>query len=805
MGHLTDDLRFSLRFLRHRPAFAIAALLTLALSIGAATAVFSLVHGVVLRPLDLPEPDRLVMLFEDRSSTGGLAQEVTGITTMRDWRRQVPGLSGVAGSWNNAEAQVALQTGEGAQAVVGLRVSAGYFDVLGVKPLAGREFSTDEELTGRDAVTVISHELWQRQYGGAGGVVGKQVRIDGVPHTVVGVMPQGFSDPLAPRAVLWTPLSLPAGEEDRGGAYIRVVGRLREGASREQAQAQLAGAIRGLAARFPDDYRGAGATVVPLQEIVVGGVRQPGLALFGAVLLVLLIACVNLANLLLARAADREGEMAVRTAMGANRSRLRLQLLTESLLLAAVGGLLGVGAGAALLRLLVRLAPAGTPRLAEVTLDAPVLLFALAATAAVGLLFGLLPAARAARVEPASTLRQGGRGVVRESTGTLRRGLIVAEVAISLALLVGAGLLVRTLFALGSVDPGFAPQQLLAAQVALLESRYADRTAVASAVERLEERLRVLPGVRDVATTSALPLIDYFTDVGVYVEGVEREQAPSVQYSSVTPRFFSTFGLPLLAGRAFTGADDMEAPRVIVVNQAFVRQVLGAGEPLGRRVKLGRAPDAPWRTVVGIAGDVHHGGLDRAPEPQMYLPERQTGQRGLQLLVRAERDPAALGAAVRAAIAEVDPELPVQQLRTGEALVAGQLAMRRFVGALLAGFAAVAIVLALVGIYGVMAFLVAQRRRELGVRLALGARPRELLALVLRETAVLAGAGVVLGAVLALVLTRALQSLLYGVQATDPATLLVGVVVLFVAALVAAADPARRAAALDPVHALREE
>ncbi|HET9767401.1 MAG TPA: ABC transporter permease, partial [Thermoanaerobaculia bacterium] len=740
MGHLTDDLRFSLRFLRHRPAFAIAALLTLALSIGAATAVFSLVHGVVLRPLDLPAPDRLVMLFEDRSSTGGLAQEVTGITTMRDWRRQVPGLSGVAGSWNNAEAQVALQTGEGAQAVVGLRVSAGYFDVLGVKPLAGREFSTDEELTGRDAVAVISHELWQQQYGGASGVVGKQVRIDGVPHTVVGVMPPGFSDPLAPRAVLWTPLSLPAGEDDRGGAYIRVVGRLRDGTSREQAQAQLAGVIRGLASRFPDDYRGAGATVVPLQDIVVGGMRQPGLALFGAVLLVLLIACVNLANLLRARAADREGEMAVRTAMGANRGRLRLQLLTESLLLAAGGGLLGVGAGAALLRLLVRLAPAGTPRLDEVTLDAPVLLFALAATGAVGLLFGLLPAARAARVEPASTLRQGGRGVVRESTGTLRRGLIVAEAAISLALLVGAGLLVRTLFALGSVDPGFAPQQLLAAQVALLESRYADRAAVASAVERLEERLRVLPGVRDVATTSALPLIDYFTDVSVYVEGVEREQAPSVQYSSVTPRFFSTFGLRLLGGRAFNAADDMEAPRVIVVNQAFVRQVLGAGEPLGRRVKLGRAPDAPWRTVVGIAGDVHHGGLDRAPEPQMYLPERQTGQRGLQLLVRAERDPAALGAAVRAAIAEVDPELPVQQLRTGEALVAGQLAMRRFVGALLAGFAAVAIVLALVGIYGVMAFLVAQRRRELGVRLALGARPRELLVLVLRETAVLAGA-----------------------------------------------------------------
>jgi len=341
--------------------------------------------------------------------------------------------------------------------------------------------------------------------------------------------------------------------------------------------------------------------------------------------------------------------------------------------------------------------------------------------------------------------------------------------------------------------------------VALNESRYVERADVVRVVGRLEERLRALPGVRAVATTSALPLIDYYTDVGVYVEGIEREQPPSVQYSSVTPPFFTTFSLPLLAGRSFTATDDLEAPRVIIVNHAFAREVLGPGEPLGRRVKLGRAPDAPWRTVVGIAGDVHHGGLDRAPEPQMYMPEAQTGQRGLQLLLRTERDPTALGAAVRAAIAEVDPELPVQQLRTGDTIVAGQLEMRRFVGALLTGFAAVAIVLALIGIYGVMAFLVAQRRRELGVRLALGARPRQLLALVLRETGVLAGAGVLLGAVLALTLTRALQSLLFGVRAADPLTLLAGVLILFLAALAAAADPARRAAGLDPVHALREE
>ncbi|HEV8241307.1 MAG TPA: ADOP family duplicated permease [Thermoanaerobaculia bacterium] len=803
--HVSDDLRFALRFFRHRPAFAAAALLTLALSIGAATAVFSLVHGVVLRPLDLPHPERLLMLYEDRSSTGGLAQEVTNVATVRDWRRQLQGRVAVAGSWNNPDRQVAISTGTGAEAVVGLQVSAGYFDVLGAPPAQGRGFVLDEEVVGRDAVAVIGYELWQRQYGGQPGVIGRAVRIDGVPHTIVGVMPRGFRDPLAPRAALWTPLSLPAGEEDRGGAYIRAVGRLQGGTTAAQAQAQLAAVIHGLATRFPEDYRGAGASVAPLQQVVVGNLRQPGFVLFGAVLLVLLIACVNLANLLLARAADRDGEMAVRTAMGAGRGRLRTQLLTESLLLAGVGGALGVGAGAALLRLLVRLAPPGTPRLEEVAIDGPVLLFALLATAAVGLVFGLLPAARAARVEPAGTLRQGGRGIVRDRTSAVRRGLIVAEVGISLALLVGAGLLVRTLLALGSVDPGFEPRGLLAAQVVLPDARYAEKADAVRVVGRLEEQLRALPGVRDVATTSALPLTDYFTDVGVRVEGVERENPPSVQYSSVTPRFFATFGLPLRSGRAFLPGDDDPAPRVIIVNQAFVTRVLGPGEPLGRRVKLGRAPDAPWRTVVGVVGDVHHGGLDVVPEPQMYLPEAQTGQQALQLLLRVDGDPASLGAAVRAAVAEVDRDLPVQVLRTGETLLTGQLALRRFVGVLLGGFALVAVLLALVGIYGVMAFLVAQRRRELGVRLALGARPREVLELVLRETAALAAIGVGVGAALAVLLSRGLQSLLYGVRSADPITFVAAVLVMFVVALAAAAEPARRAAGLDPVRALSEE
>ncbi len=554
MTHLAADLRFALRHLRRRPAFAAAALLTLVLSIGAATAVFSLVYGVVMRPLDLPHPERLVMLFEDRSSTGGLAQEVTGVSTLRDWRQGLRGVSGVAGSWNDADRQVTLSTAAGAQAVVGLRVSAGYFDVLGKPPAQGRGFVADEEVAGRDAVAVLSYELWQREYGGEPGVLGRQLRIDGVPHTVVGVMARGFRDPLAPRAALWTPLSLPAGEDDRGGAYIRAIGRLRPGTTSQQAQAELAGVERELATRYPDAYRGAGAAVVPLQQVVVGSARQPGLALFGAVLLVLLIACVNLANLLLARAAERDGEMAVRTAMGADRRRLRSQLLAESLLLAGAGGALGILAGAALLRLLVRLAPAGTPRLDEVTLGGPVLLFALVATAMVGLMFGLLPAARAARVEPADTLRQGGRGVVRQGGATLRRGLIVAEVAISLALLVGAGLLVRSLLALGSVDPGFAPGGLLAAQVMLPLARYPEKADAVRAVASLEERLGALPGVHDVATTSALPLTDYFTDVDVRVEGVERENPPSVQYSSVTPRFFTAFGLPLHSGRAFAPA-----------------------------------------------------------------------------------------------------------------------------------------------------------------------------------------------------------------------------------------------------------
>ena len=804
MNQIRDDVRFALRYLRRRPGFAAAALLTLALAIGATTAVFSLVYGVLLRPLDLREPERLVMLFTDLSASGGSAQDVTGVTTIRDWQKQTRSFAGIAGSLNNDDARVALAGAEGAEAVVIGRVTHGYFDVLGARPEIGRELQANEEVEGQDDVAVISHQLWQRTFAGDPGVLGKQVRVDGVPRTIVGVMPQRFRDPLVPQASLWLPLSLAAGDDDRGGFYVRAVGRLRDGVRIEQANAELAAVMHGLAARYPDAYgKDTSASVAPLQDVLVGNVRPAGTALFAAVLLVLLIACVNLANLLLARSTERGREIAVRTAMGAGKRELVVQLLTESLVLAGGGGLLGVLAGAALLRLLVRLAPAGTPRLEEVALHGPVLLFAAATTLVVGLLFGLLPALRMARGDTGAALRREGRGVVREGAG-VRRGLIVAEIAISLALLVGAGLLVRTLLALGAVDPGFAAERLVAAQVVLPESRYAEQGDVVRGVQAIEERLAALPGVQRVAATSALPLTDYFSDVGVRVEGVEEEEPPGIQYSAVTGGFFAAFGVPLLAGRTFDTRDNLDAARTVIVNQPYARRYLG-DRPLGRRIKLGGAPDAPWREVVGVVGAVHHGGLSLAVEPQVYLPHTQVPSRAMQLVVRASGDPERLYEAVRRGVRELDAELPVMRLRTGDDLVAGQLAMPRFVGVLIGGFAVVALALALVGVYGVMAFLVAQRRREVGVRLALGARPREVLALVLRESAVLAAIGAVIGAAAALVLSRGLGNLLFGVRPADPMTLVVALAVTFAAALIATAGPARRAAALDPMQALREE
>lgn len=631
MLQLSDDLRFAIRYLRHRPGFAATALLTLTLSIGASTAVFSLVYGVLLRPLDLPRPERLVMLYLDLRPAGGLAQDVGNIATLQDWRKQARAFTGIAGSLNNASAQVALTTGGGAQAVGYGRISAGYFALLGVRPLRGRGFLPAEEVEGRDRVVVLSHELWQRDFAGDPAVLGRQVRIGGAPRTVVGIMPRAFRDPLVPAALLWVPLSLAPGENDRSGNYVQVIGRLRDGVSLARAQAELGGIQRGLDAQFPAAYVGAGVSLAPLQRVLVGNVRAPGIALFAAVLLVLAIACVNLANLLLARASERGREIAVRTALGAGRGRLARQLLVESLVLAAVGGTAGAAAGAGMLRLLVRLAPAGMPRLDEVALHGPVLGFAALATLAVGLFFGLVPAAGAS-VEPALALREGGRGMV-SSRGGLRRGLVVAEVAVSLPLLIGAGLLLRTMFALGEVDPGFDTRGLVAVQLVLPPERYPEREDVLPAGAALEARLAALPGVRSVATTSVLPLIDHWTDVGVRFEGVANDKPPSVQYSGITPGYFATLGLPLRAGRGFETRDNGDAPRVVVVNEAFARRFL-RGDPLGQRIRLGGASDAPWRTIVGVSASLHHGGLAAAPEPQIYIPQLQAGFNGLHLLLR---------------------------------------------------------------------------------------------------------------------------------------------------------------------------
>jgi putative ABC transport system permease protein len=800
------SLRFAFRYLARRPGFAIVALVTLALGLGATTAVFSLVYGVVLRPLDLPAPERVAMVFEDWRARSGVEQEVTGVSTLRDWQAGSRAFASLAGSLNNEEQRASVVSDGSAEALLVNAVTRDYFAVLGVAPSRGRVFTAEEEVAGKDGVLVVSHGFWQRALGGRHDALGRQVVVNSRPRTLVGVLPPGFRDPLSPAAEAWLPLALEAGEDDRGGNYVRVVGRLRPGATRERAAGELNAVMNGLAARFPERYAELGVTVVPLQDVVVQSVERPALALFGAVVLVLLIACVNLANLLLARASEREREMALRTAVGAGRWRLVRQLLGESLLLAALGGAAGMLVGWGLLRLLVRLAPANTPRLGDVGLDPTVFAFALVATLLVGLLFGLLPAWKASRVSLSGALRHGGRALGGGGL-TLRRALIVGEVALSLALLVGAGLFGRTLLALGAVAPGFATDRLLAATLVLSEARYPEAADVRARLAEIEQRLRRQPGIEAVGVSSVLPLTDIYTDAPFAVEGLPPppESAAAVQYHTVTPGLFATLAIPRRAGRLFDERDAPDAAKTLIVNDAFVRQHLPGLEPLGRNVRLGGSPEAPWRRIVGVVGSVRHGGLGREPEPQVYLPHAQASSRGVQLVLRAAGQPEGLVPVVQSLLRELDPELATLQVRTGEQILGTQLAMPRFLVLLVGSFAAVAMALAAVGIYGVMSFLVAQRRREIGLRLALGARPRAVLAMVVRQGVTMTAAGIALGTLAALLLTRGIGSLLYAVAPSDPWTLAGAAAALLLAALAACLVPALAASRVPPAATLRGE
>ncbi len=813
LAGLRQDLRYAARTLRGSPAFTLAAVLTLALGIGATSSIFSVVHGVLLRPLPFPAPERLVQV---RTVTAGApeADDVLSPPNFMSLAERSRAFGGVAAVLTGDH--VLGGAGE-ARTVESARVSASFFGVMGVRPVLGRGFVPAENQPGSDGVVVLGWGLWQRAFGGDPGVVGRTVRLDGVPREVVGVMPRGFDFPA--ERELWVPLpydgyfSATGVLGRKGNAYVTVLARLRPGVGLEEGRAELRDLAGRLQAAFPASNTGVGFTAVPLRDALVGEARKPLLLLFGAVGLVLLVAAANVVGLLLARAATREGEMAVRVALGAGRGRLVRQLLTESLLLGLAGGGLGLLLALWTTRALVALRPEGMPRVDSIRVDGPVLAFTLAVALATSVLAGLVPALRATEGGISGTLRGGGRGGLASRRGNrLRGGLVVGQMALAVVLLAGAGLLLRSFARLVAVDPGFRVERVLAFRVELPRAAYDSGDETSGFYARFLERVHGLPGVEAAGAVYRLPIAQGSFGSRFEVEGRAvgaGEEEPSIGVLSVTPGYFRTLGVPLLRGRGIEDGDRAGGPPVVVINRAAAERFFSGVDPVGRR--LARFSFDPIEaaaesfTVVGVVGDVRGEALDRAPEPEAFFAHAQVPLPAMSVVVRASGDPLALAGAVRRELSALDPDLPAPEFRTLEQVVAESVARPRFLAGLLTLFAAAALSLAALGVYGLLSYAVAQRTREIGVRIALGARPRDVLEMVVRRALALAGAGVVLGLGGALTLTRLLESQLFGVGAGDPATLAAVVSLLGAAALLASLVPARRAARMSPLEALRAE
>lgn len=806
MSVLLAETRHALRSLRRAPGLCLVVLGTLALGVGANVALFTLVQGVLLRPLPYPEPDRLVRVYENDRLRGTTREGASA----PDYLDLAAGLRSLALLGAREGADRTLGGADEPLRLTSARVTAGWLGALGVRPRLGRLFTAGEERPGHDRVVLLGEELWRTRFGADPSVVGTEVRLDGEPRTVVGVLPSSAAPPGFPEQI-WEPLAIDPAQSFRGRHTLRLLGRLAPGVGLEQAQAELSAVMARLEKIYPDDNLGRGAWVSPLHEEVVGEVRAALLALMAAVGVVLLLACANVAHLLLARGLLRERDLAVRASLGASAFRLFRLLLFESLLLGTAGGLLGVAVAMAGVRLLKGLAPTDLPRLAEVQVDGGVLLFALALSLLTALVFGLLPAARGARREATAALRTGRAAGPGAAALRLRRTLVVAEMALAVVLVVGAGLLVRSFARLVAVEPGFRPEGLLVVEMQLAGPRWLfprgwpvhHWPSFDAFSEELLERTRRLPGVQSAVLAHLGPGDPGWT-TRVTVEGrpeVRPGEQPEAAYRPVGAGYFRTLGVPLRRGRAFTDADVAGRPLVAVVNESFVRRHFPDVDPVGQRIVVFGAP----RDVVGVVGDVRYGGLATDAPPVMYFPLRQAPQPALALVARVAGDPLGIVPALRREIGAIDPELALFGVTTASGFLAESVSERRFTLNLIAAFAAVALLLAALGVYGVLSHLVAERRRELGVRLALGAAPASVFALVLGEGARIAVLASLIGSVAALAGGRLLHSLLFGVGPRDPVAFLAALPTLLAAALLASALPALRATRVDPAKTLREE
>jgi len=808
MDTILHDLRYALRILARNPGFTAVAILTLALGIGANTAIFSVVNAVLLRPLEFHDPSRLVIVAE-KSSFPVIS---TSYQNWLDWREQSHSFESLEGT----RGATLTLTGAGEPERLNARMAtAGLFPLLGVSTVAGRTFSADEDRAGGAPVVLLSFGLWQTRFGSSQEILGKPINLDSQPYTVIGVLPPNFQV-LQPADVFlpFMPWAKTLPDDRNWHPGIIAIARLKQGVSREQARTEMVGITKRLEQQYPDYNTGTSADIVGLQEQMVQNVRPALILLLGAVSFVLLIGCVNVANLLLARSASRGREVAIRTSMGASRSRIVRQLLTESVLVSLTGGILGLLLASATLGPLLRISAGSVPPAFAVTLDRSVLIFTLVLSILTGLVFGLVPALRTAKLDLRETLNEGSRG---STTGPgqhrLRALLVATEIALAMLLLVGAGLLLRSFSRLQEVPPGFQADHLLVADIPLSQNAYAKPEQRFEFFDRLVERTKALPGVRSAAASSFLPVSGGGSIIHFNIYG-HPPKSPhefiAAGYRTVTPHYFETLGVPLLQGRVFTPADTDKAPAVVVINATMARTFFGGENPLGKRMQLGALPDKeiPWMEVVGVVGDLLQG-LDLGPAAEMYLPYRQADALlpvfQMSVVLRTAADPLTQASALRSALAEIDSNQPLVRVRSMEENMSASVAQPRFRTWLIGIFAALALLLAAVGVYGVMSYTVTQRTSEIGIRVTLGAQSTDVFRSIVGEGARIALVGVGAGLVAALALTRLLRTFLYGISTSDPATFLGVALILTLISIAACYFPARRATRVDPIVALRYE
>jgi putative ABC transport system permease protein len=810
METLLQDLRYGIRLLAKSPGVTAVAVLSLALGISANTVIFSVINGVLLKSLPYADPDGIVLAWGDEPSEGNHRSQVSA-TDVDDLRNQSSVFEDIAtySSW-----QPILSGAGDAERVPAMQVGDGYFKIMRGEPILGRTFLPEEQEEGKDFVIVLGHGLWQRTFGGDPNIVGKTVLLNSRPYTVVGVMPESFkslpTSLIDARADFYRPVAEKYDEEERSSRHLRAIARLKPGVALDQAQAEMNVIAARLEQEHPTHNTGRGVRLVPLAEDTVGGLRPTLLTLFGAVAFVLLIACANVGNLLLARSAVRQKEIAIRSALGAARVRLVRQLLTESVLLAITGGGMGLLLALWGTSLVESLGSRVNPMLASVDLDLRVLGFTIGLSLLTGVVFGLAPALRISKPDLNESLKEGGRGSGAGSgSNRLRSALVVSEVAMAVVLLICAGLLIKTVIRLRSTNTGFNPENILTMTVALPNAKYPRSPGWVAFYNQIVERIQSLPGVQAAGVTSVLPLSGNFDGRGLAVETrpKPRGEEISVDLYITTPGYLQAMRIPLLRGRELDERDVEGSQMVALVNQTMAEELWPNDDPIGKRIKFpgSEKRPQPWRTVVGVVSDVAQYGLEQKPPMQMYLAESQFPTSIMTLVVRADSDPASITSAIRNEILAVDKDQAVFNVATMEQLLGDSISLKRFSMLLLILFSALALTLAAVGIYGVISYSVSQRSHEIGVRMALGADRNDILKLVVGQGMRPALAGIAIGLAAALGLTRAMTSLLFGVSATDPATFALISVVLAGVALGACFVPARRATKVDPMIALRYE